>query len=145
MKLIKIMALVIFLTLVAVTTQSYAHRDIDDRHHSGGEDDIWFCPWCINDHGYNYGDEDINSYQDYRYRYKMEFEKKSPKQEEPVTMDQARYLVDDYIYSLEIPDLKHGEIIEKDNEFIAEIITKNGSSLGMLIIDKQTGEIKSPF
>jgi hypothetical protein len=145
MKLAKILVLFVFLTLGAGTTQIYAHRDIDDRHHSGGEDNNWLCPWCINDPGYNNGNEDINSYQDYRYRYKMEFEKKSPKQEEPVTMDQALYLVDDYIYSLDIPDLKHGKVIEKDDEFDAEIITKDGSFLGMLIIDKQTGVIKSPF
>jgi hypothetical protein len=37
------------------------------------------------------------------------------------------------------------KILEKDNEFDVEIITKDGSSLGMLIIDKQTGVIKSPF
>ena len=145
MKLIKILVLFVFLTLAAGTTQIYAHRDIDDRHHSGGEDDIWFCPWCINDYGYNNGNGDINNYQDYRYRYKMEFEKKSPKLEEPVTIDQALSLVDDYIYSSEIPGLKHGNIIEKDDEFDAEIISKDGSFLGMLIIDKQTGEIKSPF
>jgi hypothetical protein len=75
----------------------------------------------------------------------MEFDKKSPKQEEPVTMDQARTLADSYINSLEISGLKHGRIIEKDDEFEAEIITKEGSLLGMLIIDKQTGVIKSPF
>ena len=75
----------------------------------------------------------------------MDFENKLPKLEEPVTMDQARYLVDNYMYLSGIPDLKPGKIIEKDNEFDVEIITKDGSSLGMLIIDKQTGVIKSPF
>jgi hypothetical protein len=145
MKLTKILLLFVFLTLAAGTTQIYAHRDIDDRHHSGGEDYNWLCPWCINDPEYTNGNEDINSYQDYRYMYKMEFEKKSPKQKEPVTMDQARSLVDDYIYFLETPDLKCGKIIEKDNEFDAEIFTKDGSFLGMLIIDKQTGLIKSSF
>ena len=87
----------------------------------------------------------INRYQDYRDRYMMEFEKKSPNLEEPVTMDQARYLVENYIYLLGNSDLKPGKIIEKDNEFDAEIITKDGSSLGMLVIDKQTGVIKSPY
>ncbi len=145
MKLTKILALFVFFILAAGIPQSYANRDIDDRHHSGGEDNNWLCPWCINDPGYNNGNEDINSYQDYRHRYKMEYEKKSPKQEEPVTMDQARTLADNYINSLEIPGLKHGKIIEKDDELEAEIITKDGSFFGMLIIDKQTGEIKSSF
>ena len=153
MKLTKILVLFVFFTLAAGTTQIYAHRDFDDRHYSGGEDDIWLCPWCVNDHGYINWNEGINSYQDYKDRYMMEYKKKSPNLEEPVTMDQARYLVTNYIYLLGIPDLKPGKIIEKDNEFDAEIITKDGSSLDMLIIDKQTGiildkhtgEIKSQY
>jgi hypothetical protein len=145
MKLTKILLLFAFFTLAAGTTQIYAHRDLDDRHYSGGEDDVWLCSWCINDHGYNNLNEGINRYQDYRDRYMTEYEKKSPKLEEPVTMDQARYLVDNYIYLLGDSDLKPLKILEKDNEFDVEIITKDGSSLGMLIIDKQTGVIKSPF
>ena len=153
MKPTKILVLFVFFTLAAGTTQMYAHRDFDDRHYSGGEDNIWLCSWCIDDNGYNNWNEGINWFQDYRNRYKMEFEKKSPKQGETVTIDQARYLVDNYIYFLGIPDLKPGKILEKDNEFDAEIITKDGSYLDMLIIDKQTGLIidkqtdiiKSPY
>jgi hypothetical protein len=145
MKLTKILVLLVFFTLAAGTAQIYAHRDFDDRHYPGGEDNIWLCPWCVNDNGYINWNQGINSFQDYRERYKIEFEKKSPKLEEPVTMDQARYLVTNYIYLLGIPNLMPGKIIEKDNEFDAEIITKDGSSLDMLIIDKHTGEIKSPY
>ncbi len=145
MKLRKVLVLFVFFTLVAGTTQIYARRDFDDRHYSGGEDDVWLCSWCIDDHGDTNGNEGINRDQDYRDRYKMDFENKLPKLEEPVTMDQARYLVDNYMYLSGIPDLKPGKIIEKDNEFDVEIITKDGSYLGMLVIDKQTGVIKSPF
>lgn len=145
MKLTKILILFVLFTLAAGTTQIYARGDLDDRHYPGGDDDPWICSWCMNDYGYNSGNMDINMYQDYRDRYMMEFEKKSPSLEEPVTMDQARYLVENYIYLLGNSDLKPGKIIEKDNEFDAEIITKDGSSLGMLVIDKQTGVIKSPY
>jgi hypothetical protein len=141
MKLLKILSLFVFFTLAAGTTQIYAHRDYDDRHRSGEEDYNWLCPWCNNDNGDNNLNEGIISYHDYKYKYKMEFENKSPNLEEPVTMDQARHLVDDYIYFLGNPDLKPGEIIEKDNEFDAEIITTDGSFLDRLIIDKQTGLI----
>jgi hypothetical protein len=138
MKLTKILILFIVFTftLAARGTQIYA---------SGGEDDIWVCSWCTDNYGHNNWNEGINGYQDYRDRYKMEFEKKSPNLEEPVTMDQAHYLVENYIYLLGNSDLKSEKIIEKDNEFDAEIITKDGSSLGMLVIDKQTGVIKSPY
>ncbi len=86
MKLTKILVLFVFFTLAAGTTQIYANRDFDDRHYSGGEDDVWLCSWCIDDYGYNWN-KGINWNQDYSDRYKMEFEKKSPKLEEPVTMD----------------------------------------------------------
>jgi hypothetical protein len=141
MKLTKILFLLVFITLATGITQIYAHRDSDDRHYPGGDDYIWLCPWCINDSGYGNLNEGSNSYQDYRYKYMVEFGKKSPKLEEPVTMNQARYLVDNYIYLLGIPDLKPGKIIEKDNEFDAEIIKADGSPLDMFIIDKQTGFI----
>ena len=145
MKLIKILLLFAFFTLAAGTTQIFAHRDFDDRHYPGGDDNPWLCSWCMNDYGYNSGNMDINRGQDYRDRYKMDLENKLPKLEEPVTMDQARFLVDNYIYLLGDSDLKSGKIVEKANEFDAEIVTKDGSSLGMLVIDKQTGVIKSPF
>jgi hypothetical protein len=141
MKLTRIVVLFVFFTLAAGTAPVYAHRDFDDRHYSGGEDNVWLCPWCFDSLGSDNWNGGINWFQDYRDRYKLELEKHSPELEEPLTMDQARYLVDNYIYLSGIPDLKPGKIIEKDNEFDAEIVTKDGSFLDMLIIDKHTGLI----
>ena len=142
MKLTKILLMFLFLTLAS---NIYARRDSDDMRYPGGNDNPWVCSWCINDHGYGNGGMGINGYQDYFNNYRMDFENKTPRLEEPVTMDQARHLVDNYIYLSGDTDLKHGRIVEKDNEFDTEIMTKDGSPLGMLVINKQTGEIKSPF
>jgi hypothetical protein len=145
MKLMRILVLLVFFTITMGRTQIFANKDFDYGQPSGGGESVMLCSWCVNDSGHNNGNYDINWDQDYRARYKMEFEKKSPKLEEPVAMDKARHLVDNYIYLSGIPDLKPGKIIEKDNEFDAEIIKKDGSSLGTIVIDKQTGEIKSPY
>jgi hypothetical protein len=153
MKVTKTLALFALFTLAAGTTQIFAHRDFDDRHHSGGEDYNWLCPWCNSYNEYNNMNGGFNNYQDYRYRYRIEFEIKSPEKEEPVSFDQVHYIVDNHLYFLGIPNLKPKEVIEKDKGFDAEIITKDGSFPGMLIIDKQTGLIidkktdvtKSPF
>ncbi|HOO39542.1 MAG TPA: hypothetical protein PLV78_14575 [Deltaproteobacteria bacterium] len=145
----KTIVLVVCVILAAGTLQAYARRDHDDRHYSGGEDDVWLCPWCDDESGNNNadnvensGDEDLNRYQYYRDRYKMDYEKRLPEVEKPITMDQARRIVDDYISRSEIPGLRPGEIIENDNDFDAEILTEDGKYMDMLIIDKHTGMIK---
>ena len=57
MKLTKILILFVLFTLAAGTTQIYARGDFDDRHYPGGEDDAWICSWCMNDYGYNSGND----------------------------------------------------------------------------------------
>ena len=140
MKLVKILLLSV-LTVTAGMAPAYAHRDFDDRHRSDAEDYNLFCPWC--DRGQEYDmSTGMNLYGDYRYQYNMEFNR-DHKLPEPITVDEAYFLTEDYLFHLGIPGLRTGSIIEKENEFDAEIIRKDGSLRETLVIDKQTGSIKA--
>jgi hypothetical protein len=64
---------------------------------------------------------------------------------EPLTLDQAKTAVERYITYSKNPNIKLGQIIEKDHYFEAEIVTKEGSLADKLMVDKQTGWIRSLY
>jgi len=57
----------------------------------------------------------------------MEFEQKNLL-DEPVTLEQIRFHVNNYLDFSGIPDLRSSRIIEKGNEFEAPIILKKGEN-----------------
>lgn len=141
-KIVKIMTISLILTFAAGTAQIYARGDMDDKHHSGGGNTNWFCSWCIDNQGYSNMNNGIYGAQDYKKKYDQKYKKKFPKPEDQVTIDQAQSLVDDYIILLGIPSLKSGKIVDRGNEFEAEILTSDESLFDKIMIDKQSGEIK---
>lgn len=64
---------------------------------------------------------------------------------EPLTLDQAKTAVERYITYSKNPNIKLGQITEKDHYFEAEIVTKEGSLADKLMVDKQTGWIRSLY
>jgi hypothetical protein len=64
---------------------------------------------------------------------------------EPLTLDQAKTAIERYITYSRNPNIKLGQITEKDNYFEAEIVTKEGSLADKLMVDKQTGWIRSVY
>jgi hypothetical protein len=64
---------------------------------------------------------------------------------EPLTLDQAKTAVERYITYSKNPNIKLGQITEKDHYFEAEIVTKGGSLADKLMVDKQTGWIRSLY
>jgi hypothetical protein len=58
---------------------------------------------------------------------------------EPVTLEQARKLLDNYLVRLANPNLKAGELVDKGGNFEATIVTKDGSLVQRIEIDKNTG------
>jgi hypothetical protein len=63
----------------------------------------------------------------------------------PITMDQAKLLVEHLLATIGNPNLKSGKITDKDNYFEAEIITKDDSLADKIMVDKQTGWMKSIY
>jgi hypothetical protein len=63
--------------------------------------------------------------------------------EKPLQKKEAEAMVEDYIQSLHNPDLKLGKIMDKDTSFEAEILGKNKVVVDTMIVDKNTGWMRS--
>ena len=64
-------------------------------------------------------------------------------QMKPLTQSKAKQLADDYVAGN--PNLKIGDVSEKDEVFEARVETKDGSLVEKLLIDKQTGWLKRAY
>jgi hypothetical protein len=126
-KILKIMTISLIFTFAAGTTKIYARVDIDDKHYQG----------------YSNMSNGIYDPQDYKNKYDQKYKNKFPKPEEQITIDKAQSLVYNYINLLGMPGLRSGKIIDRGNEFEAEILTSDESLFDKIIIDKQSGKIKS--
>ena len=144
MKLIKTLCLITFFVVTIGTIQADARRDRDDKQATGDTWDYWVCPWCGSYHNDD-GDRDPLWYHNYWEKSMIEKESKSHELENPITIDQAKSVLERYIVFSENPDIRLGKITEQDNYFEAEIITKDGSLVDTLILDKKTGGIESIY
>ncbi|MGW8186570.1 MAG: periplasmic heavy metal sensor [Desulfobacterales bacterium] len=68
-----------------------------------------------------------------------EFGPTSGRLETPLKEDGARTVVENYLQSTRNPNLKLGKIAEQGDAFEAEIVTKEGSLVDKLLIEKSTG------
>ncbi len=66
-------------------------------------------------------------------------------QPEPLNKDQARLLVENYLRNRRNPNLKVGDISDNDGVFEATIVTKDGSLVDQLEVDKETGWFRSVY
>lgn len=57
----------------------------------------------------------------------------------PLTKEQAKQVVDDYVRNTNNPNIKVGEVAEKGDVFEATVVTKEGSLVEKIQIDKNTG------
>jgi hypothetical protein len=62
---------------------------------------------------------------------------------QPVTYDQAKAFMEDHLKSTNNPDLVLGEVSETQDYFIAPVITKDGSVVDKLQVEKTTGFVSS--
>lgn len=63
--------------------------------------------------------------------------------EKPLQKKEAESRVENYIQSLHNSDLKLGKVTEKDGSFEAEILGKNKAVVDTIIVDKNTGWMRS--
>ncbi|MCF8024386.1 MAG: hypothetical protein K9K82_02735 [Desulfobacteraceae bacterium] len=66
-----------------------------------------------------------------------------PRYTEELSQEDAGRLMQRYVAPN--PNLKVGEITEKDDEYIGEVVTKDGSLVEKLVVDKETGLMKSTY
>jgi hypothetical protein len=63
----------------------------------------------------------------------------------PLTEKDAKAMLENYVQSTRNPNLKLGKITEKDHYFEAEILTKNDALVDKILVDKQTGWMRSVY
>lgn len=63
----------------------------------------------------------------------------------PLTKDEATIILQGYLLRFRNQNLKVGTITEKDAYFEAEIVTKDGSLVQKLLVDKRTGWLRPSF
>jgi hypothetical protein len=65
--------------------------------------------------------------------------------QKPLDKEQVQQLVDNYLKSTRNPNLKIGKIEEKGNGYEVDIETKGGSLVDKLLVDKDTGWMRSVY
>ena len=63
----------------------------------------------------------------------------------PVSLKEAKAMMNDYLKSSRNPNLKLGKINKNCNAFEAEIRTRNNALVDRVLIDKETGSIRSAY
>lgn len=98
----------------------------------GGQGGGWYCPWM----GGGYRGSSGPATQQY-----------APGQTpgKPLTEDQAKNLVSQYLRNTHNPNLKLGSITSKDGVYEAKIVTKDGSLVDKIEVNKQTGWFRSGY
>lgn len=65
--------------------------------------------------------------------------------QKPIETDDAKKMLENYLESIGNPNLKLGKIKGKGEAFEAEILTKDGSLVDKIIVDKGTGWMRSAY
>jgi rubrerythrin len=63
----------------------------------------------------------------------------------PLDMKEAKAMMEDYLKSSRNPNLKLGKIKDTGNAFEAEVLTKNNALVDRVLIDKNTGWMRSAY
>ncbi len=73
--------------------------------------------------------------------YGLQYQQES----KPLTEQDVKTMVENYVQSTRNPNLKLGKITDKDHYFEAEILTKDNSLVDKILVDKQTGWMRSEY
>jgi hypothetical protein len=65
--------------------------------------------------------------------------------QKPLGQREARGILEDYLKSKRNPNLKLGRIKDDGDTFEAEIVTKNNSLVDKILVDKNTGGMRSAY
>jgi len=146
---------VLILLLASLTTAFHVYAADDKGGPTPSEDQGWFCPWAGQGNygmgpgmmwdrgdwsgGQGWGPRGMmGPGQGYGYR-------NYNRTGQSVNMDQAKVLVEHYLTTIGNPNLKSGKITDKDKYFEAEIVTKEGSLVDKIMVNKKTGWMKSVY
>jgi hypothetical protein len=92
--------------------------------------------------GYGYGQQYGPQYgQQYGPQYGRQYQQL----QKPLDQNQAKQEVENYLSSMRNPNLKLGKIEEKGNGYQVNIVTKDGSLVDKILVDKNTGWMRSAY
>jgi hypothetical protein len=143
------------LLFVVVFTMGCSHHWGYDRYHRGGygygeyQQEGWSCPWCgghgsgMMGPGYGHGGMGPGMMGPYGGRGGRGPGYGGYESAEPLTQDQAKVLVERSISLTRNPNIKLGMMRDKKKYFEAEIVTKDGSLVDTIQVDKKTGWFRS--
>ncbi len=64
---------------------------------------------------------------------------------QPLNEGEATAILENYLKSTNNPNLKLGKIEEKETDYLAEIVTKDGSLVDKISVDKKSGAMRSVY
>jgi len=94
--------------------------------------------------GYGYGMMGPG-YQGYGSRYGSPSGPQYQQPQKPLAEKDVKAMLENYVQSTRNPNLKVGKITEKDHYFEAEIRTKDNALVDTIVVDKQTGWMRSVY
>lgn len=105
--------------------------------HRGAYGGLQYCPYCGSYIGpYGMGPGMMGpGYQGYGYQPQP--------LKKPLGKNDAKEILDNYVQSLNNPNLKLGKITERDTYFEAEILTNDNLKVDTILLDKNTGWMQS--
>lgn len=79
------------------------------------------------------------------YQYNPQYGPPYRESQKPLEQKEARAILEDYLKSKRNPNLKLGKIKDDEYAFEAEIVTKDNSLVDRILIDKNTGGMRSVY
>jgi len=92
--------------------------------------------------GYGYGQQYGPQY---GRQYGPQYGRQYQQSQKPLDRNQAKHEVENYLGSMRNPNLKLGKIDEKGNNYQINIVTKDGSLVDKILVDKNTGWMRSAY
>jgi hypothetical protein len=92
-------------------------------------------------YGYGYGMGPGMMGPGYSYQYGPQYQQP----QKPLEEKDAKAILENYLRSTRNPNLKLGKIEDKGNAFEGEILTQKGSLVDKILVDKDTGWVRSVY
>ncbi len=141
-------------------TMSQNQQEMQNETTKQKSEGEWICPWCGRKtymghgmsrmrhegsqmgHGAMHESEQMGPNTMNRGKEHYRSHMKGKGHMRPTNKDEVKMLLDHYISN---PNLKVGQITEKDEVFEARIVTKDNSLVEKVIVDKETGWMKKKY
>ena len=95
--------------------------------------------------GYGMGPGMMGPGYGYGQQYGPQYGRQYQQPQNPLDKNQAKQQVENYLSSMRNPNLKLGKIEEKGNNYQVNIETKEGSLVDKILVDKNTGWMRSVY